>query len=259
MVKIVFLGVGSATPATPGDHVALLACTDAHTILIDAGPTVMAQLGRHGLGADDVDTLVITHTHGDHVLGWPMLLFRQTPLTVIGSSRALEVLEALALLVYPELAEQLRQWVQLRVLEPGDLWSPLDGDFVLGAARANHDSTSYAYRIDFPEIRRSLAYSGDTAPSQEVEKLACGCDLLIHEATYLYQHENMYRHSSARQAARVAAAAGCRALALVHRNRGEPEALELYEAEVRTYFDGRWWLPYAGQVCTLSTDGLRIA
>ncbi len=238
---------------------ALLVRTGTRTILIDAGPTIMAQLGRCGLDADGVDTLLVTHTHGDHVLGWPMLLFRQTPLTVIGSPRAVEVLETLALLVYPELAEQLRDGILLQALEPGSVWTSSGGELSLRAALANHGYVSYAYRLDFLGIGRSLTYSGDTGPSREVEKLARGCDLLIHEATYLYQRANMYRHSSVGQAAQIAAAAGCRALALVHRNWGEPEALELYEAEVRTHFDGMWWLPYAGQMCTLSADGLWVA
>lgn len=259
MIKVTFLGVGSATPANPGDHVALLVRTGRRTILIDAGPTIMTQLGRHGLDADSVDMLLVTHTHGDHVLGWPMLLFRRTPLTVIGSPQAIEVLERLALLVYPELIEQLRSWVRFQALELHSVWASSEGDVILRAALANHAHPCYAYRLDFPGIGRSLAYSGDTGPSREIEKLARGCDLLIHEATYLYQRANMYQHSSVGQAAQVAAAAGCRALALVHRNRGEPEALELYKAEVQAHFEGAWWLPYAGQTCVLSVDGLQLA
>ncbi len=258
VVKVTFLGVGSATPANPGDHVALLVRTDKHTILIDAGPTVMMQLGRHGLDADGVDILLITHVHGDHALGWPMLLFRQTRLTVMGSPQSLKALETLALLVYPELAEQMRDRVRFQGLELDSVWASSEGDVILRAALANHAHPCYAYRLDFPGIGRSLAYSGDTGPSQEIAKLARGCDLLIHEATYLYQRADMYQHSSVGQAAQIAAAADCRALALVHRNRGEPKALEYYEGEVRAHFGGMWWLPYTGQTCVLSADGMQL-
>ncbi|MCS7220148.1 MAG: ribonuclease Z [Anaerolineae bacterium] len=247
MVKVTFLGIGSATPASPGDHTALLVRTSKQAILIDAGPTIMVQLGRHGLEADHVDLLLITHTHGDHTLGWPMLLFRQTPLTVIGSPQSIEVLKQLVLLIYPELSKQLRSWVCFQALEPEGLWVSPRGDVILRVALTNHAHPCYAYRLEFPDIGRSLVYSGDTGLSREVEELARGCDLLIHEATYLYPRADMYQHSSVGQAAQVAAAARCHALALVHRNRGEPKALELYEEEVRAHFGGRWWLPYAGQ------------
>jgi len=258
LAEVTFLGVGSATPAEPGDHVALLVRVEGRTILVDAGPTVMVQLGRLGLGADDVDTLLVTHAHGDHVLGWPMLLFRQTLLDVVASPSVLETLQTLATLVYPELGAQLHEQVRFHPIESNEAWELTGGRLLVRATASDHNHDSLAYRLDLLPIGCSLTYSGDTGPSRGVARLARNCDLLIHEATYLYPRPNMYRHSSAGQAAEIAALAECMALALVHRDGGEPQVLELYEAEVRRYFEGTWWLPCAGQTCTISAAGLKI-
>src|SRR5688572_2052033 len=37
-----------------------------------AGTAVLAELGRRGLGADDVVAILLTHGHGDHVAGCPL-------------------------------------------------------------------------------------------------------------------------------------------------------------------------------------------
>lgn len=93
------------------------------------------------------------------------------------------------------------------------------------------------------EEGRKIVYCTDTIYSENAIELARDADLLIHEATYVAQDEDLARrggHSTAQMAARVAAAARVRQLIITHfsqryarGNEVEPEALL---AEARAVF-----------------------
>lgn len=70
-----------------------------------------------------------------------------------------------------------------------------------------------------PRRGRKIVYTGDSMPSETLVAMARGADVLIHDATSdaaLEEKANLYGHSSSRQAAGTAKAAGVGLLVLTH-------------------------------------------
>lgn len=73
--------------------------------------------------------------------------------------------------------------------------------------------------VGVPQPGRKVVFSGDTEPCQAVRELAGGADLLVHEATYAQRDKELAvrsGHSTAQEAAQLAAEAGVKQLCLTH-------------------------------------------
>ena len=209
-------------PSATRSHVSFVVRAG-QTWLLDCGPTAHWQLARLGIDHREIQHVVISHVHGDHSLGLPMLLTlgeldgRDWPLRLYCPASAVQRLQSVARAVYPSLAELLEKnviWVGLSETGP-QAHEPYLG-LKLTSAPGVHGVPDCAVRLE--QDGRALVYSGDTSPAEAVQELARGADLLLHEATWseTIDGRTSRDHSSARQAGRLAAAAGVRRLGLVH-------------------------------------------
>ena len=93
--------------------------------------------------------------------------------------------------------------------------------------------------VGAPRTGRILVYTGDTRPHLSVIQASRGADLLVHEATFSGEELERAKetgHSTAAEAARVAAEAGARRLVLTHiSSRYNRDASELL-AEAKAVF-----------------------
>lgn len=74
MIKLTFLGTSDAFPSVERNHTSILLSYKDENILIDCGEGTQRQFRKARLNPHKVTRLLITHWHGDHVLGIPGLL-----------------------------------------------------------------------------------------------------------------------------------------------------------------------------------------
>ncbi|MAG45225.1 MAG: hypothetical protein CMH63_00425 [Nanoarchaeota archaeon] len=74
MINITFLGTSSMIPTVDRNHSSLLLTYKNEGILVDCGEGTQRQLRIAGVRPGKITKLLITHWHGDHVLGIPGLI-----------------------------------------------------------------------------------------------------------------------------------------------------------------------------------------
>lgn len=97
--KITILGTGTATPTLRRHHSAQVLNVHEQHYLVDCGEGTQLRLLEAGVNPLKINTVFISHMHGDHMFGlMPLIssmghLGRQTPLTVFAPYPMAEVLE----------------------------------------------------------------------------------------------------------------------------------------------------------------------
>ncbi|MFB6182938.1 MAG: ribonuclease Z [Haloarculaceae archaeon] len=100
-----------------------------------------------------------------------------------------------------------------------------------------------------PRPGRKLVYTGDTLPADSVVTAAENADLLVHDATFAEDRTDRAKqtaHSTAAQAARIAARAGAKRLALTHVSTRYATDVGPLERDAIAAFDGDAFVPDDG-------------
>jgi ribonuclease BN (tRNA processing enzyme) len=71
---VTFLGTSDGLPSPDRHHAALYLQLDGHRLLLDCGEPCSHTLKSMRVDFDAIDAVIITHTHSDHVAGFPMLV-----------------------------------------------------------------------------------------------------------------------------------------------------------------------------------------
>lgn len=243
MVQVLFLGTGGAFSAGERGNLAFLIEAPGFTMLVEAGPLIVQQLACAGYSPDQIEHLFISHAHGDHSLGFPMLaLCRHVaakPLHVYASGTTCDALETLCLVSYPGLGLNRCNLLWHRLPAEGEGTIELIPGVWLRTALVPHPPAmpTLAARWDFTG-GISITFATDTIPNSVVENLARGSTLLIHEATYSATlgpaaTVNGEYHTTAQQAGELARRAQCLRLALVHLGPAAGQRPEVLIAEAR--------------------------
>jgi ribonuclease BN (tRNA processing enzyme) len=235
-MRLTVLGSCGAWPEAGGACSGYLVEHDDFRLLLDLGyATVPRLLAR--VAAERVDAVFVTHGHPDHCADLnPLLRARAlgestvTPLPLYAPPGALDAVLALDRPGMLDAAYALHEFV------PGSLLHI--GPFRAQTRLLPHSVPNAGVRLTADD--RSLAYTGDTGPSQEVIELAGAVDLLLAESTYVYDVPTDSRAylTSAREAGRQAAAAGVGRLLLTHLSPGTDPAAAVAAATADNGYAG---------------------
>lgn len=268
-IEVIYLGTGAALPMRHETNAAYVVRAGDATILVDCGPAILQQLDHCGVSPAAITHVYLTHRHGDHALGYPMLMLYfgigappGTPLPiVVGSELTLQTADWLMRNVYGgTLHDQVSGGP--RVMLPQDEPSEvrLTDRVRLRAIPMNHSEHAPVlgarFEIDDGGTRRVLAFTGDTAPCENVALLARDADLLVHDTNFSATLTpeaigGLHGHTTAMEAARHAAHAGAKHLALVHIDALYAGRTNVLVDEARREFSGSISVPKSGDTIVI--------
>lgn len=242
-IRITLLGTGCPVAHPERRGPAQLIEAGGQTLLVDCGSGVTQQLVATGSSGADIDALLITHYHSDHLVDFYQLIVsswhqgRNRPWIVYAPDT-----------VHRHMAAQMSAWKDERELriafeQRGGETAGLEvdprplsegsvlraGSLTVSAILVDHGPINPAFGFTFETDDARLVFSGDTAPCEAIVEAARGADLLLHEV-FVHRHmlpEGAKRsaetigaiasyHTGVDEVAKIAARADAKALALTH-------------------------------------------
>jgi len=267
--RLILLGTGGGPrPRKANSAPAQVIVVNDTAYVVDCGNGVARQLVFAGVPLATLRHVFITHHHSDHNADYGNLLWLawtaglRTRVDTWGPPPLEKMtnlfFEMNAYDINTRIADEGRvplvPLVHVHELTQG---GPVmqDENVKVTAALVHHPpvAPSFGYRFDAAD--RSIVISGDTAPSDNLIKLAQGADLLVHEALYVpgvdrlvarvpnaaaLKQSIMSHHTTAEDAGRVATAAGVKTLVLSHLVPADDPAItdQMWIDAARVHFQG---------------------
>lgn len=169
-------------------------------VLVDAGDGAAVRLADYGLALGELRDVFISHHHLDHtaglsgIIGLRWMLQYTDPITIYGPAGTRELVDGLLASYGPQarigfgtgtVPRNPKDQTSVVELAPGDtvdlgaLRVVTAGNTHFGAADGKTDAQSLSFRFELGN--RSIGYTGDTGPSDAVEALVKGSDILVSE------------------------------------------------------------------------------
>ncbi len=245
-MRLTLLGTGCPVVHSERYGPAQLVSHGGRTVLVDCGSGVTQRLLRAGLTGRDIDVLLLTHLHSDHLVDFFQLVVsswhqgRDRPQRVIGPPGTKAFVDGLMALWRPELDQRIAHEerpstaaldVEVEEIDPGDAPEAVIalGGLTVAAFRVDHRPVRHAFGFAFEADGARLVMSGDTRRCAALIEAARGADLLLHE---VFVHRDMpivegvrtapgranvaRYHTLASEVGKIAAEAGVGALMLTH-------------------------------------------
>jgi len=185
-MKITFLGTGVAIPQPDRVQSGMIIEIDSKPILFDCGGGVLNRIFESGYEHTDIDTIVLSHLHLDHVADVLCLikanwLCDKTDVTIYGPKGTQQWISMLL-----EVYDYMQGKVDISVTEvaAGEVFTPDGVSCKITCASGVHSVPSLGYRIQSGGA--TVVYSGDTEPCDPIMDLCSNddVDVLVHECSF---------------------------------------------------------------------------
>ena len=211
-------------------------------LLVDCGSGVTQRLKQAEVSTANIDALILTHLHSDHVVDFYQLIisswhsYRIKPWKIYGPKGTKKFLtkimnawrEERSLRISYESRSSIEAF-KLDIVEFVDFGKIKIKDFVFEYFRVDHYPVKYAYGFNFYNNKKKLTISGDTKPCENLLKYAQKCDVLLHEVfiegeikeinkmrTKETLHNVKSYHTTSSMVGKVASLTRCKKLVLTH-------------------------------------------
>jgi ribonuclease Z len=197
-LTVTLLGTGNPEPSTERAGPATLVEAGGQRFVFDIGRGTAERLWQVAIPLGQINQILLTHLHSDHVVGlpdvwlsgWQRTRFgqRRSPLLVTGPPGTAAMTAALRQAYVEDVrhrtaAGRLADSATALVGHDTRVGLVYDRDGVKITAFAvdhgNPPIPAYGYRLEFGG--RSVVISGDTRPSENLVRFAKGADVLVHE------------------------------------------------------------------------------
>lgn len=263
MIEVIFLGVGAALPMRGDTNASYLVRIGNERLLVDCGPAILQQLDAVGVSPAEITHVFVSHRHGDHALGYPMLMlwYEINPNpgvaapVLIASELTFRSLDALMAAAYGPLEGMTESAPRIVLPQHESGRVQIHPNIMLTTYPMTHSAFAPVLGLRI-ETRNQfgnhvVAFTSDTGPNETIATLAQDADLLVHESAYSATLDPAYAngafgHSTAQIAARNARRARAKRLALVHIDAKYEGSQRTFIEEAEREFDGEVCVPVAG-------------
>ncbi len=198
MLEVTILGFGGWLSNPAFGQSSYLISSGGVNVLLDAGEGTLQKLKACSKTAlRNLNLIILSHPHGDHILGIPTILqhalYEGVKVKIGGTEGTLKSLK--------KLLKDVHGGDFLKAAEL--IYLPLNGEIDLGIAKlkcfeAIHTVQGISLVLELKGY--IIGYSGDTSPNAAFLEGAKGADLLIHEVSApqnLSEEAHKYGHTSA--------------------------------------------------------------
>lgn len=218
MAEIIIIGSGTGIPSLKRGFPCMILISNQSIILIDSGSGSLRELLKIGITYQELDLLLYTHIHPDHVSDLVSILFackysekpREKELTIIGGPGFKDYFKDLKK-IYGSWIDPLKY--RLKIIERSSRPFRFK-DIKILTKVVNHLPQSIGFRIEL-EDGKTIAISGDTDYCENLVQLGWKADLFILESSFP-DEKKVKGHLTPSLACRVGLEANCKKILLTH-------------------------------------------